>query len=214
MRIGYIVAKGLRKVFGKPAINNSKRGTHSKVDVFSTLVESTLGDYSYIGANSTVLYTKIGKFSSISNYCAIGGGGHPTDWVSTSPVFNSSKSILNYHMAENSYNPFTETTIGNDVWIGSHCLIKAGVNIGDGAVVGMGSVVLKDIGPYEIWAGNPAKLIRKRFNEDQTNIIKNIKWWDWDVNILEKHAYLFNNVELLVKQLEAEGKLNRKDLDK
>ena len=205
MEIGYILAKGFRKVFGKAAIKNSILGNHSKVDSFSALVNSSLGDYSYIGENSTVLYTDIGKFCSISNYCAIGGGGHPIEWVSTSPVFNSSKSILNYRISDNTYNPFQETTIGNDVWIGSHSLIKAGVSIGNGAIVGMGSVVVKDIEPYEIWAGNPARFIRKRFADDQIEILEKVKWWDWDFGDLEKYAALFNNRDIFIERLEIDG---------
>ena len=201
MNIYYVIAKGFRKIFGRPAINCSTMGIHTKIDVYSTLVNSSLGDYSYIGTNSTVLYAQIGKFCSISNYCAIGGGEHPIAWVSTSPVFNSTKSILKYRLSNNSYDPFKKTVIGNDVWIGSHCLIRGGINIADGAVVGMGSVVVHDIGPFEIWAGNPARFIRKRFSEDQIKQIIELKWWDWDIDKLKNYSDSFNNINVFWERI-------------
>lgn len=200
MTLSYVVSKGFRKIFGRSAISKSVVGQHAKVDVFSTLVESTLGDYSYIGANSTVLHTRIGRFCSISNYCAIGGGAHPLDWVSTSPVFYRAKSILNFRIADLPYDPFAETVIGNDVWIGSHCLIRAGVKISDGAVIGMGSVLTHDVGPYEIWAGNPAKRIKKRFTDEQIERLIKLEWWEWSLEEIQKHSGRFNNVSAFLEE--------------
>lgn len=206
MNLSYVAVKGFRKIFGKPAIDKSVLGQHTKVDVFSTLVGSTLGDYSYIGANSTVLYTRIGKFCSISNYCAIGGGEHPLSWVSTSPVFNSSKSILNFRIANISFNPFAETMIGNDVWIGSHCLIRAGIKISDGAVIGMGSVLTHDVGPYEIWAGNPAKMVKKRFTDEQIEKLVKMEWWKWSKEEIQKYSSKFNNVLAFLGEVDGQAR--------
>ncbi len=202
MNVSYVVAKGFRKIFGRPAISKSILGQHTKVDVFSALVESVLGDYSYIGANSTILHTRIGKFCSISNYCAIGGGGHPLNWVSTSPVFNNSKSILNFRITDMPYNPFAETIIGNDVWVGSHCLIRAGVKISDGAVIGMGSVLTHDVGPYEVWAGNPAKLIKKRFTDEEIEKLVKTEWWQWSEEKIQKYSDKFNNISAFLEEVD------------
>ena len=79
--------------------------------------------------------------------------------------------ILHKNFSEFEYDVFTETSIGNDVWIGEGCKIRAGVSIADGAVLGMGSVLTKDIGAYEIWAGNPAKFIRKRLENEEIDEI-------------------------------------------
>lgn len=150
-----------------------------------------IGKYSYIGNNSFVSDTDIGNFTSISTDCYIGGTSHPTDWVSTSPVFHKWENIMKKNFARNEFEIFKRTTIGNDVWIGNRVMIKAGVKIGDGAVVGMGSIVTKDIGPYEIWAGNPARLIRKRFDDETIDALEKMKWWEWDDNKIEKYAEKF-----------------------
>lgn len=150
-----------------------------------------LGKYSYIGNNSFVSDTDIGSFTSISTDCYIGGTSHPTDWVSTSPVFHKWENIMKKNFARHEFEIFKRTTIGNDVWIGNRVMIKAGVKIGDGAVVGMGSIVTKDIGPYEIWAGNPARLIRKRFDDETIDALEKMKWWEWDDNTIEKYAEKF-----------------------
>lgn len=150
-----------------------------------------IGKYSYIGNNSFVSDTDIGNFTSISTDCYIGGTSHPTNWVSTSPVFHKWENIMKKNFARHDFEIFKQTTIGNDVWIGNRVMIKAGVKIGDGAVVGMGSIVTKDIGPYEIWAGNPARLIRKRFDDETIDAFEKMKWWEWDDNKIEKYADKF-----------------------
>ena len=150
-----------------------------------------IGKYSYIGNNSFVSDTDIGSFTSISTDCYIGGTSHPTDWVSTSPVFHKWENIMKKNFARHEFEIFKRTTIGNDVWIGNRVMIKAGVKIANGAVIGMGSIVTKNIGPYEIWAGNPARLIRKRFGDETIDALEKMKWWEWDDNKIEKYAEKF-----------------------
>lgn len=156
---------------------------------------SKIGKYSYIGNKSFVSDTDIGNFTSISTDCYIGGTTHPIDWVSTSPVFHKWENIMKKNFAHHEFEIFNRTKIGNDVWIGNRVMIKAGVTIGDGAIIGMGSVVTKDVGPYEIWAGNPAKMIRKRFDDNKIEKIINTKWWNWNDEKIEENAEIFNNVE-------------------
>ena len=103
------------------------------------------------------------------------------------------------NFARHEFEIFKRTTIGNDVWIGNRVMIKAGVKIGDGAVVGMGSIVTKDIGPYEIWAGNPARLIRKRFDDETIDAFEKMKWWEWDDIKIEKCADKFTTPSELIK---------------
>lgn len=204
MNINYMLPKALRKIFNKPAIMNSSISSSAKIDCGSVVVDSEINSYSYVGEHSSLIYAEVGKFTSISNYCAIGGGSHPLTWVSMSPVFNSSHGILKKKFADNQFNPFTKTFVGNDVWIGSHCLIKGGVKISDGAVLGMGSVVTKDVGPYEIWAGNPARLIRKRFDDETINQLLQCKWWEWSDDKIEAYAKLFEKPQEFLKELENE----------
>ena len=158
-----------------------------------------IGKYSYIGNNSFVSDTDIGSFTSISTDCYIGGTSHPTSWVSTSPVFHKWENIMKKNFARHEFEIFKRTTIGNDVWIGNQVMIKAGVKIADGAVIGMGSIVTKDIGPYEIWAGNPARLIRKRFDDETIDAFEKMKWWEWDDNKIEKYADKFTVASELIE---------------
>lgn len=156
---------------------------------------SKIGKYSYIGNNSFVSDTDIGNFTSISTDCYIGGTSHPTDWVSTSPVFHKWENIMKKNFARHEFEIFHRTIIGNDVWIGNRVMIKAGVKISNGVVIGMGSIVTKDIGPYEIWAGNPARMIRKRFPEEKIEKILETEWWNWEDTKIENFANIMNNVD-------------------
>lgn len=158
-----------------------------------------IGKYSYIGNNSFVSDTDIGSFTSISTDCYIGGTSHPTDWVSTSPVFHKWENIMKKNFARHEFEIFKRTSIGNDVWIGNRVMIKAGVKIADGAVVGMGSIVTKDIGPYEIWAGNPAKLIRKRFDDETITILEDMKWWEWNDEKIELSSSIMTDVAKFIE---------------
>lgn len=151
---------------------------------------SKIGKYSYIGRNCFISDSEIGNFCSIASGCEIGGTSHPVEWVSTSPVFHKWGNIMKKNFSYHDFKIFKQTTIGNDVWIATNCLIKSGINISDGAVVGMGSVVTKDIGPYEIWAGNPAKLIRKRFDDETIKKLLKTQWWekeDYQIGKLSTH---------------------------
>ena len=95
------------------------------------------------------------------------------------------------NFAQHEFDPFSRTVIGSDVWIGECAMIKAGVKIGNGAVIGMGSVVTKDVGDYEIWAGNPARFIRKRFDDEIISRLKETLWWDQPNAWIEKYAPYF-----------------------
>lgn len=108
------------------------------------------------------------------------------------------------NFARHEFEIFKRTRIGNDVWIGNRVMIKAGVTISDGAVIGMGSIVTKDIGPYEIWAGNPARLIRKRFDDKTIAKLHNTEWWKWPDERIELYADRFNIPQEFLKTLEEE----------
>ena len=128
------------------------------------------------------------------------------DWVSTSPVFYKGRNVLRANFSQNSYDEYKKTVIGNDVWIGSGCFIKGGVTIGDGAVIGMGSVVTHDVPPYEVWAGNPAKLIKKRFDDETIASLLKTKWWDMSEDELRKCGDLFERPQDFLKYLEENKK--------
>lgn len=163
---------------------------------------STLGRYSYVARGSFVESADIGCFCSIGGDCSIGGAGHPLGHVSTSPVFHSGGNILGKVFAPIEFEPFRRTVIENDVWIGQGAKVRAGVRISTGAVVGMGSVLTKDVGPYEIWAGNPARLIRKRFDDETIAKLLDLRWWNWDDRTIASHATFFSNPSLLLGEIE------------
>ena len=167
----------------------------------SRLYESSLGEYSYLGRNCLVQKTEIGKFVSIADGCNIGLPAHDLQAVSTSPVFFAGKNVVRVSYSDRKQPEVPVTEIGNDVWIGAGVLIKSGVRIGDGAVIGAGAVVTHDIPPYEIWAGTPAKCIRKRFDDETTRKLLELKWWDWDEATLKRYASDFESPEKLFERL-------------
>jgi len=154
-----------------------------------------IGRCSYMGTMSAAYDTIIGNFCSIARECYIGGATHPLDRVSTSVCFYLESNYTGICYDSNDFDWHTHTTIGNDVWLGTRVTVLGGVTIADGAVIGAGSVVTKDVGPYEIWAGNPARFIRKRFDESTIQSLLKMKWWYWDDSVLKEKGYLFTNVE-------------------
>ena len=204
MKFIYYLSKIIRRI-KISSIINSFIDKKAVVCYGSNVVNSEINSYSYIGSNSTIIEAKIGKFCSIADNVIIGGGKHPIDWVSTSPVFYSGKNIFKQNFSNEFFLEFEKTTIGNDVWIGSNSIIKGGVNIGDGSIVGMGSIVTKNIPPYEIWGGNPAKCIKKRFSESTINDLLEIKWWEKDEFVLKKYKK-YNDVNEFILFLKGEEK--------
>lgn len=156
---------------------------------------ASIGKCSSIGTLSAAYDCEIGKFCSIARECYIGGASHPIDWVSTSGCFYLPSNFTGVCYHEQDYEWHTHTKIGNDVWLGIRTIVIGGVTIGDGAVIGGGSVVTKDVGPYEIWAGNPARFIRKRFDDDTIEKLLKIKWWDWSDEQLKKAGKYFSDVK-------------------
>ena len=143
-----------------------------------------IDDFTFIN-HSTQIDTNckyIGKFCSISHGVKIGLGPHPLNFFSTSPIFYEP---YRGFVKKQLYNEFEDkgyTEIGNDVLIGANAIILAGVKVGDGAVIGAGSVVTKNVPPYAVVAGNPAKIIKYRFDEKIIKKLLKLKWWEKDIN--------------------------------
>ena len=187
MGLSYYFAKLMKKI-QLPAIRDSEIHRTARVGSGSNILKSKMGRYSYIGSYCTAAYCEIGSFCSVSDNCSIGGASHPLEWASTSPAMSAGKNILNANFSDLPYDAYQTTVIGHDVWIGQGCYIKSGVRLSTGCVIGMGSVVTKDVGPYEIWAGNPAKLIRKRFDDETVEALLESKWWELSDEDLRKAA--------------------------
>jgi virginiamycin A acetyltransferase len=145
---------------------------------------------------------KIGNFSSIAeNVYILLGGNHPIEWISSFPfgvVFDE------FQEQYNNYPKLSkgDVIIGNDVWIGINSTILSGVQVGDGAIIAAGSVVTKNVEPYAIVGGNPAKLIKKRFGDEQITKLLDIKWWDWEIDKIRKNINLIasGNVDEFIQR--------------
>lgn len=123
----------------------------------------------------------IGNFCSISqNVKIILGGNHRTDWVTTYPFGHVNSHLFNNFNGVGHPSTKGDVIIGNDVWIGEGSKIMSGVTIGDGAVIANNSHVVKNVEPYSIVGGNPAKHIKYRFTPVQIEQLLQIKWWNWD----------------------------------
>lgn len=127
----------------------------------------------------------------IGSFCSIGSGvafmmagnqGHRMEWISTFPFFYAGNP--EFVGAEDGYQAAGNTIVGNDVWIGTEAIIMPGIEIGHGAIIGSRSVVTKNVEPYTIVAGNPAKVIRKRFAEIDINLLLELEWWNWSIERL------------------------------
>ncbi len=205
-----LISMPYRALFTKISIfaglQNSKVDRQAAICKGTRFYRSEIGRYSYIGNDTFVTNTHIGNFTSISSNCYIGGANHPTDWVSTSPVFHRWGNILHKNFAKFEFDIFAETYIGNDVWIGEGCKIRAGIHISDGAIIGTGSVLTHDVGAYEVWAGNPARCIRKRFDDTTIEGLLDSKWWELNDVELSALAPYFNNPQLFMDKVPVKGK--------
>ena len=189
MNLMLLIAKGLKHFLNPPALRNCELDKTSKVCPKSELNVVTLGKYSYIGNDCFMVNVDIGAFCSIADRVCIGGAGHPIERLSSSPVFHEGNNVLRMNFQTFPYEHTPKTTIENDVWIGIGSIVKAGVVIHNGAVVGAGSVVTHDIPAYEIWAGNPARKIRDRFDKKTAEKIEKTEWWkksDAEIKVLSK----------------------------
>lgn len=180
----------------EPYIHPTCKVTKSSVGAWTALgpntlmEESVFGDYSYTDGNVQIIYAEVGKYCSIANSVRINPGNHP-QWRVTQHHMTYRRK--NYGLGADDDHEFFnwrrthKCTIGHDVWIGHGAVIMPGVNIGIGAIVGTGAVVTKDIGPYEIAVGVPARVIKKRFDDVTIARLLTSQWWDWDRETLEKN---------------------------
>ena len=173
----------------------------AKIEKNTNIRYSRIGRYTYVSAHSSVIYTKVGNFCSIAAGVKIGGGGHDLESVSTSPLFKKGKNIFRKNFGNNAFMPYKNTTIDNDVWIGNCALILQGVHIGNGAVIGAGSVVTKDVPPYAVVAGNPARIIRYRFSDNIIVKLEVSRWWEYSDDELKKIGDSFCSPQVFNERL-------------
>jgi phosphonate metabolism protein (transferase hexapeptide repeat family) len=183
-------------------VYDSYIGSWTEIGSNSTLVETSFDDYSYVAEDAQIIYATIGKFCSIASHVRINPGNHPMDRVTQHHMTYRRKQ---YGLGEDDEAFFDwrrshHCTVGHDVWIGHGAVIMPGVSIGTGAVVGSGAVVTKNVPPYVIVAGVPAKQIRPRFPEQVAEKLLKIAWWDWDRATLERQFDDLLNLERFLEK--------------
>lgn len=158
-------------------------------------------EYSYIAKNCAVTNCTIGKFCSIGpNFCC-GLGIHPTNGISTSPMFYSPSKVNGAALVTSPKGEESKrSTVGNDVFIGANVTVLDGVTIGDGAVIGAGAVVSRDIPPYAIAVGCPIRIIKYRMTEKQIAAMQRIQWWNWDDDRLQDVERMFEDIDGFIEK--------------
>lgn len=183
----------IRVLFFKYKYKIKTKKTNPYLDLFRPNIRK-LGNYTYSAPDLSVanpIESSIGSFCSIGKGVTLGHGDHPTDFLSTSPYFYFDN--LGYkHPHKESYNEFWNclpVKVGNDVWIGDNVFVKNGVTIGDGAIIGACAIVTKDIPPYSIAVGNPARIIKYRFEKEIIQELLELKWWNLNDEIIKSLPY-------------------------
>ena len=151
---------------------------------------NTVGCFTYIGQYSEIRNADIGRFCSIGSRVMIGSAEHPSDWLSSHTFqYDGSRyfdAFEQWHAMAGPRVPFPgnrkRTRIGNDVWIGNNVFVRQGVTIGDGAIIGACAVVVKDVEPYSIVVGSPAKTLRLRFEPELVERLLALRWWDYAID--------------------------------
>jgi acetyltransferase-like isoleucine patch superfamily enzyme len=167
----------------------------------------TFGKYTYGTPN--ILWQNNDAELIVGNFCSIAanvniylGGNHRTNWVTTYPFGHIHQDVFNNFNGYGHPSTKGNVIIGNDVWIGSNVTIMSGITIGDGAIIANNSHIVKNVDPYSLVGGNPAKLIKYRFTEEQIKKLLEIKWWYWDDEKINNFTPLLcNNIDEFIKSV-------------
>jgi acetyltransferase-like isoleucine patch superfamily enzyme len=192
LRIGYL-SKMINVTFGK----------YNWVGNNVIMINSSVGDFTYISDQSVISETTMGKFCSIGPNVRTAPGKHPTHTiVSTHPaIYSNPEYCLKNFQSIDHHKPVRHVSIGNDVWLCANVVIADGVKIGDGAVVASNSVVTADVEPFTIVGGVPARFIKKRFSDEEIEVLRKTEWWNKDMSWVEKNANLLLDIKNYCKAL-------------
>lgn len=182
---------------------NTTLGAYTQVQSHCILEDVTMGDFSYCAGYNQIYYAQIGKFCSIASFVRINPGNHPTYDRIAQNHFTYRSEMFGLGEDDTDFFAWRKedlVTIGHDVWIGHNATIMPGIVIGNGSVIGTGAVVTKDVEPYSVVAGVPAKKIKMRFSERLIERIEKSKWWDWDYDTIKSRLSDFRNMEEFVRK--------------
>jgi phosphonate metabolism protein (transferase hexapeptide repeat family) len=180
-------------------VTGSRVGAYTEVGARTKLLEVELGDYSYVVHDAEIAYAQIGKFCSIAAMTRINPGNHPM-WRASQAHFSYRAS--RYFAGERDEASFFDwrrshaVTLGDDVWVGHGAIILPGRRIGTGAVIAAGAIVTKDVQPYAIVAGNPARHLRWRFEPELHEPLMALGWWNWSHDRLRAALPDFRNLAI------------------
>ena len=168
---------------------DTELGAYTEVGARTILNEVTMGDYSYVVNDGQITYTTIGKFCSIAAMIRINPGNHPMHRATqahftyrASAYFPGESDDADFFAWRRAHH----CTIGHDVWLGHGAIVLPGRKIGTGSVIAAGAIVTKDVAPYTIVAGNPARAVRRRFSEAVEDGLMDLAWWNWDHEMLRQ----------------------------
>lgn len=195
---------GIEPAVGEGTIlQAAELGAYTDVGPMCHILETSLGDYTYCAGYNQFAYAEIGKFCSIATFARINPGNHPayTRVAQHHFTYRSRQFDLAEEDDEEFFNWRREhkVTIGHDVWIGHNAVVMPGVNIGSGAVVGSGAIVTHDVEPYGVAVGVPARVIRRRFDDETIAGIESTLWWDWGREMLKKRLGDFKDIQKFIR---------------
>jgi phosphonate metabolism protein (transferase hexapeptide repeat family) len=184
-------------------VHDANIGAWTWIGPRCSIVESTFGDYSYVAGDSSIVYADIGKFCSIASQTRINPGNHPMQRV-TQHHLTYRRVMYGFGDADDTdffdWRRAARVQIGHDVWLGHGAIVLPGVRVGTGAVLAAGAVVTRDVDPYTIVAGVPARPLRLRFPAETAERLQAIAWWDWSRSQLEDRFDDFLDLDLFLEK--------------